>query len=243
MSRSLCANASRSLMTSLIVVLGLTRLAVGQEPEIKINYDESKVSAYTLPDPLVFSNGEKVSSAEAWQAKRRLEVLRLFETQVYGKSPGRPHGLSFDVHRTVPDAVGGKATRKEVTVSFSGKPDGPKMELLVYIPNQGKRRFPAFLGLNFDGNHGVESDPRIPLSKNWFRNDPKNGYVENRATEKSRGLESSRWPLARIMERGYALATAYYGDIDPDYDDGFKNGVHPLFYSPGQDRPGPNEWG
>ncbi len=86
-------------------------------------------------------------------------------------------------------------------------------------------------------------DSAITFSHEWMRDDPSRGNVKHQATEKSRGSDSSSWDVERILARGYALATAYYGDIDPDFDDGFKNGVHPLFYEPGQTRPKDNEWG
>ena len=79
-------------------------------------------------------------------------------------------------------------------------------------------------------------DPGITRSRQWMRPNGK-GVVNNQATESSRGTDSSSWPVEQILARGYALATFYYGDIDPDYDDGFKNGIHPLFYRAGQIRP------
>ena len=237
-------SARHHLATGMALSLALAfgpRPVIAQAPED--NYDEAKVPAYSLPDPLVLSGGARVGDPETWASRRRPEILRLFESQVYGKAPGRPAGLSFEVVRVVKEALGGAATRKEVVVSFAGKEDGPKMDLMVYVPNRGRKPAPAFLGLNFSGNHGVDPDPSIPLARGWMRDNPAKGISGNRASERSRGSEASRWPLARIVERGYAVATAYYGDIDPDYDDGFKNGVHPLSYKPGQDRPAPDEWG
>lgn len=231
-----------------LVLLGMAMILLGrpagaQPQSERANEDESKVPAYTLPDPLVLAGGERVKNRGTWLEKRRGEILRLFESQVYGKAPGRPERLAFEVIRVVDDALDGKATRKEVAIYFAGKPDGPRMDLLVYVPKGGRGPYPAFLGLNFNGNHAVDPDPRIPLPKTWMRNDKATGIADHRATERSRGSESSRWPLGSIIERGYAVATACYNDIDPDYDDGFQNGVHPLFYKPGQTRPGPEEWG
>jgi hypothetical protein len=233
----------RCLQFSAIAVLALaSRGAAADLPPV--NYDESKVPKYTLPDPLATCGGRRVTDAATWRNDRRPEVLAMFEKYVYGKMPGRPEGMKFQVRSVARDALGGKATRKEITVLFAGKGDGPKMDILVYLPNDAKKKpVPLFLGLNFEGNHGIHRDPAITLSTSWMRNAPEKDVVNHRATEKSRGSESNRWAVEKILARGYGLATIYYGDIDPDFDDGFQNGVHPLFYKPGQTRPAADEWG
>ncbi len=226
-----------------LVVLSLFSACATQPQRQGINYDESKVPPYTLPDPLVTSGGAQVTDAQTWFEKRRPEILKLFETHVYGRSPGRPKDLSFAVTSTDPSALGGKATRKQVSIRFTGSKDGPGMDLLIYLPNTVEKPVPTFVGLNFWGNHTIHPDPEIKLSEQWMRDVEGRGVVDHRATEESRGKSSSRWPVEMILARGYALATAYYGDIDPDYDDGFQNGVHPLFYRQGQNRPAADEWG
>lgn len=208
-----------------------------------INQDESKVPPYHLPEVLVAADGTKITTAEQWWTKRRPEVLRLFEEQMYGRTPREKVNMTARVRSENKAALGGKATRREVTLLFTSDPGGPHMDLLIYTPNGARGKAPAFLGLNFKGNHGVQADPEINITIQWMRNDEKSGIVNNRATESSRGSESSRWPVPMIIDRGYALVTAYYGDLDPDYDDGFQNGVHPLFYKAGQTRPARDEWG
>jgi hypothetical protein len=212
------------------LTIGGTALAQAQE----FNYDEKKVPAYTLPDPLILADGRPVTDARTWIERRRPEILALFESQMYGKAPGRPAGLAFEVTKVVRDAVRGKATRKHISIRFDGKPSGPSMELLVYIPNKMKGPHPAFLGLNFDGNATVDAELGPASGERAKIGAAKKG---------SPGSAASRWPLERIIDRGYAVATACYGDIDPDFDDGFKNGVHPLFYKQGQTHPEAAEWG
>jgi hypothetical protein len=235
----------RPVLFGAIALLTLTaQTAHAQQPEA--NYDESKVGSDPLPDPLKTTGGRKVKSSSQWIQERRPELLRLFETDVYGKvpQPARPIRPTFRVSSEDKQALGGAAVRREVTILFTNKADGPRMDLLLYLPQTagGSRRVPAFLGLNFEGNHTIHSDPGITLSHQWMRNGNK-GVVNHRATESSRGVSASRWPVERILARGFALATAYYGDLDPDYDDGFQNGIHPLFYQPGQTRPKADEWG
>jgi hypothetical protein len=194
----------------------------------EINYDERKVPEYTLPDPLVMSDGTKVTSAQAWKTGRRPEVLELFKLHVYGRSPiDRPKDMTFKVFDLEQGALGGLATRKQVAVSFTGEKDGPGMDILIYLPNESKKPVPTFVILNFGGNHTIHADPAIKLSNSWMRQGA--GIVNNQATEESRGKASSQFPVEEILKRGYGLATIYYGDIDPDFHDSFKNGVHPVF--------------
>jgi hypothetical protein len=208
------------------------------------NYDEAKVPPYVLPDPLVLNNGRRVTDAKTWTKQRRPELLELFREHVYGRSPGRPRGMKFEVRSVDKAALGGKATRKEVRVLFTGKADGPWMDLLLYLPNQTKRPVPAFLGLNFYGNHTIAADPGITLSSRWMRDSKEFGVVNNRATEASRGVRTNRWPVDMILARGYALATIYYGDLEPDHPEGWKDGVRAALSKDGahtQWKPG--DWG
>jgi hypothetical protein len=206
------------------------------------NYDEQKVPEYTLPDPLLMSDGTKVANAQTWKKERRPEVLELFRTHVYGRATiGRPENMTSKVFDHEHRALGGLATRKQVAVNFTGKQDGPGMDILIYLPNNKDKPIPTFVILNFGGNHTINTDPAIKLSGSWMR--PGTGVVNNHATAESRGKASSRFPVEEILKRGYALATVYYGDIDPDFHDGFKNGVHPAFDKLSEGKRAPDAWG
>lgn len=208
--------------------------------EFVANYDEDNVPDYTLPDALVCADGTRVSSAAVWEQKRRAEILRLFEDQVYGKMPGRTEKMSFETRSVDERALDSAAIRKEVRVQFA--PGDCWMDVLMFLPRRVKIPVPLFVGLNFGGNHTVHPDPSIALSPRWMRGKTP-GVVDSRATEASRGTASGRWPVSRILDRGYGLATIYCGDLDPDFHDGFQNGVHPLFYRKGQTQPEADEWG
>src|SRR6266550_5066171 len=75
------------------------------------NYDESKVPPYTLPDPLMMASGRKVADAKTWQTKRRTEILELFRTHVYKRSPNRPRQMKFAVTSLNRKTLNSTATR------------------------------------------------------------------------------------------------------------------------------------
>ncbi|MFP4090338.1 MAG: acetylxylan esterase [Cyclobacteriaceae bacterium] len=227
----------------LLLIFMTTATTFAQSDHDKYNYDESKVPAYTLPEPLILNDGRKVQDAQTWREVRRPEILDLFAEHVYGKVPKGKVKVDYEVTASYPDALEGAATLKEVKVTFSNKNGSHDMSLLMFIPNKAVQPAPAFLGLNFYGNHTIHPDPRISISKSWVNNNEGFDIEGNQADEASRGVRVHRWPVERIIDRGYALVSIYYGDIDPDYDDGFQNGVHPLFYQAGQNQPADEEWG
>ncbi|MFN7922713.1 MAG: acetylxylan esterase [Bryobacteraceae bacterium] len=215
-------------------------LLVAAVAAAQTNYNESAVVDYTLPDPLVTRQGARVTKASQWPA-RRAEILDLFQSQVYGRSAARPAKIEFEIARQDAEALGGKAVRKEVTVWLTPDRKGPSMSVLVYTP-KGAGPFPVFLGLNFNGNQAVHADPGIAISKNWMR-PARDGSVENnRANEKSRGTEASRWQIDYVLSRGYAVASVYYGDIFPDHKDGLGDSIIPRLYRPGQTAQAPDDW-
>jgi len=192
------------------------------------NYDEAKVPQYELPDPLLLKNGERVSSETVWVEQRRPEVLRLFEKEMYGRSPKKPKRMQFELVDLEAEALSGLAIRKQVVIRLKGSSEAPSMNLLIYLPSNAPKPVPAFLALNFQGNHSIHPDPAIFLSDRWMREGGE-GVVNHRATEDSRGAAAPRWPVEMILARGYAVATVYYGDLEPDHAEGWHEGIRSEF--------------
>ena len=200
--------------------------------ETVANYDESQVPDYTLPDPLTFDDGSPVSSPDAWHNLRRVEVFTLFEHFVYGHAPGRPERLVVETTSAVDGALDGLATRKEIRIRFSDAPHDPALHMLLYLPLHREAPAPVFVGINFQGNHTIQSDPEITLPALAGMRPEKESRTEPErmeALEALRGAAASRWPVSMILRRGYGVATIFCGDIDPDFHDGFENGVHRLY--------------
>jgi hypothetical protein len=217
----------------LLVAFALPSLA-GELPTF-----EELPSVKELPDPLVMLDGTKVTSEEEWFAKRRPELKGLIQHFMYGVAPPAPENLKAKVERTDREALGGKATLEEITLTFGPGGKG-RINLLLIVPNERKGPAPVFAGLNFNGNHTVLADPKIALPTAWVREKP--GTAGNKASEEGRGSEVDVWAADLLIDRGYALATAYYGDIDPDKPD-WSDGVHSLYYREGQTEPEANQWG
>lgn len=231
------------VIVSALLVAGQALAPLAAATPNRFNHDESKVGTYTLPDALLAEDGTRVTEAAGWRSTRRGEILRSFAAHMYGVTPPPPK-VRAEVTATRVDAVDGLATRTLVTLRFFDDPAAPRIHLMLYVPNAVAQPAPVFLGLNYLGNASLEPDPTLPLTDRWIRPTPEAGIVSNRATETTRGSHVSRWPLAMALRRGYAVATFFYGDIEEDHFDGWKNGLRGyLIRREGRTGAKPDEWG
>jgi hypothetical protein len=198
---------------------------------------------YVLPDLLRCSDGTQVADQKAWMDKRRPEIRTLFEKEVYGRVPDAELVLDSALVSVEKNALNGLALRKEVVLQFESGERQLNLNVLMYIPADREGPAPAFVGLNFYGNHTIHADPGITVGREPVDTERPFSDLPDRTITEKRGSRATHWPVDRILKRGYALITLYYYDVDPDFDDGFQNGVHPLFYRPGQRHPAPDEWG
>lgn len=158
-----------------------------------------------IPDPLRFANGDPVTTAEVWGGKRRAEVLELFRTHVFGRTPiGRPETQQITVVDIMPDAMNGAATRKLVDIAYSGPGGSGSFRLIVFLPNAaGDRPVPATV---------------------FICNRPPDVHIDP-----SRERRSPFWPAEDIVARGYAAIAFHNGDVAPDKNDDCTSGVFRIF--------------
>lgn len=179
------------------------------------NYSEDKIAPYTLPDPLVLTGGERVTSPESWTKKRRPEILKFYQTEIYGRIPENAPKVTWEVTETDPKARDGAAVMRKVVGTMGDKAGGPKMNLTVYSPAKADKPVPVLLNISFG----------FPAGKGG---PPKAGAFD---------------PIAEVLGRGWAYATIGYGDIQPDRADRWADGVIGLTLKGDQKKPAPDEWG
>ena len=228
-------------MNKLSILVLLFFLSPFLSAQNDVNYDESKVPGFEVPDPLKTFKGKNINSIKKWEKKRRPELLDFFTQNVYGEIPGN---LEIDTYKIIEEsdnALNGKAIRKQIELMFRKNDRTLGFNILLYLP-KSEDRVPVFVGYNFYGNHTVTDDVNVIISSAWARDNESFGIINNQLTEQSRGVRKDRWAIDKIIDAGFGLATIYYGEIDPDKND-FSDGVHPFFYVDDQQRPASNEWG
>jgi hypothetical protein len=91
-------------------LLHITALRRGPDGDPKspnaTNFDESKVTPYSLPDPLISKNGKKVKTAKVWWKQRRPEIVEDFDREIYGRVPGNTPQVNWEVASTTKETVG-----------------------------------------------------------------------------------------------------------------------------------------
>jgi len=201
---------------------------------IPINYDESKVPTYSLPNPLVLQNGRPVKDAKTWYKERRKEILGLFESEQFGKSPDRSK-VTYKVFDAGTLVFNGKAIRKQLTIYFTADTSNYKADLLMYLPAKTKTPAPLLLQIAFAPNCRAVDDPGIRQGAMWNK--------DGKRIPASEGRKFGSLDVEKFISNGIGVATIYYGDIEPDFPQGTKYGIRGHYLKPGMTDPAPDEWG
>lgn len=181
-----------------------------------------------LPNVLIKESGGPVKNLDDWENIRRPELLHFFKKEMYGEMPENISNLSFKVIESSTNVFNGLAIRKQVRLFFSASQYKYFMDILIYYPKKDHKTVPVFAGYNFAGNQSVSNDKNILLTNSWVPSKTK-GSVNNKATDSTRGIAASDWPVEEILKSGYAVATIYAGDVTADNSDGYKEGIQSLF--------------
>jgi len=216
---------------------------------IPVNYIEANVRTYTLPDLLTLSNGQPVKDAATWINQRRPEIVKFYETQVYGRVPPNAPKVTWEVASVDRSAMDGTAVLKHL-VGHMGGPDGPTIKVTLYTPAHATKPVPVLLGIQFGAfparrgpapaNNAAAAGAAAPAV-------PSNTTANGGAAPAARGRGPAGPPIARLIEAGFGYASFNKGDIETDIEGPSLNPnvniVRKLALAPGQTAPAADEWG
>jgi len=187
------------------------------------NRYESKVNDYTLPAPLILNNGQPVNKPEDWWRKRRPEIVRDFENEIYGRLPENIPEVTWKVIAQKDTTVGDYPIKEKTLSGIVDNSSYPELEveieLLVATPANTTEPIPLVLEFGFIrwpwGNEA-------PQQQAIFRvNEP--GWKE------------------QLISKGWGYAIIVPSSIQADHGAGLRSGIIGMV-NKGQPRK-PNDWG
>jgi (4-O-methyl)-D-glucuronate---lignin esterase len=201
-------------------LLGISELRPGpsgnpNDPDAA-NTDESKASPYaSLPDPLVFKNGTKVTTPEEWE-RRRLEITEDFDREIYGKMPQNTPFVKWEV------------IRENDTM------DGPypvKIKNLVgHVDNSSCPSISVDIQMSLATPAGIVSPVPVMIELGWIL--PKGWKMPNEA--------EPTWKQ-QLLAKGWGYAVLVPASYQDDNGAGLTRGIIGLM-NKGQPRK-PDDWG
>ena len=162
------------------------------------NYDELTANPYPFyPDALTLQNGKKVKNAKEWTKKRRPELVKLFEDNVYGRIPDNTPSVTWEVTSEEKKDFAGMPVvvrnLKGIVDNSSYPSITVEIQANVVYPDNGSTKLPVIIEFGFGGG-----DP-----------------TRTRAGQQS-------WQQM-VVERGWAAATINPSSIQADAGSGLTN--------------------
>jgi hypothetical protein len=202
------------------------------------NYDESKVNAFTLPDPLVCKDGTKVTTPEQWWDKRRPEIVEDFDREVYGRVPKVVPAVKWEVAETKEEKVDEIPVVTKRIVGHVDNSSSPQIQVDIQLtlttPADAKGPVPVMMefGFAFGGfgprPGGAQGKGAAPKAKAG----PPRGFGS--------GGGGPSWQK-QVLAKGWGYAILIPNSIQADNGAGLTRGIIGLC-NKGQARK-PEDWG
>ena len=187
------------------------------------NYDEARADVYpSLPDPLALNNGQRVTAAAAWWAKRRPEIVADFDREILGFTPHDLPKVTWIVVKSTPAHSDGMDV---ITKHIVGRVDNsidPKIsvqiDLLLVTPARSTERVPVIMELAWASEFQTAlAGPVVGAPDKWAV------------------------PWQPVLQRGWGFAMLSVMTYQADNGAGLTEGIIGLM-NQGQPR-APEDWG
>lgn len=204
--------------------LSITAIRSGVSGDAKApnaaNYDETKAFPFNdIPLLMLLKNGKKVTTADTWWKKRRPEIMKDFDNEIYGIVPSNTPKVNWEIIKTIQDTIGGIPV---ITKS-----------LLGHVENSNCPTIIVDINLTLTTPANISNPVPVILEFSWFI------PTKEMLTPKEGNSEKS-WQQ-QVLEKGWGFAYMIPTSIQADNGAGLREGIIGLI-NKGQFRK-PNDWG